>query len=146
MIEKLWQFQPIIDNDTTVVVKTLENKKLYEGKAWDLFCKEQDICNLSVADMWQSNENPEVLIISVKEPKRKKYVDADFVIDKVNELTESYVDTMQELRIEINQGEGTASDLIRLDLYQSFIDELEHLSKVFTLLKDLKGKEIKYGN
>lgn len=75
--------------------------------------------------------------------KDKKYVDADFIIGKVNELIEGYVDIIQDLQFEINQGEGIASDLVRINLYEGFIDELEHLSQLFTLLKNLKGKEIK---
>lgn len=73
--ERLWQFYPIIDSNQKVkVVKIyLElqmSETVYEGDAFTLFSKVDelvDITNKYVLDMWQSNADPSVLIILIKD-------------------------------------------------------------------------------
>lgn len=73
--ERLWQFYPIIDgNQKLKVVKIyLELKQkevVYEGEAFYLFANSDemvDITNKYVLDMWQSNADPEVLVILIKD-------------------------------------------------------------------------------
>lgn len=73
--ERLWQFYPIIDGNQKVkVVKIyLElqmSETVYEGDAFTLFANADelvDITNKYVLDMWQSNADPEVLVILIKD-------------------------------------------------------------------------------
>ena len=73
--ERLLQFYPIIDgNQKLKVVKIyLELKQkevVYEGEAFYLFANSDemvDITNKYVLDMWQSNADPEVLVILIKD-------------------------------------------------------------------------------
>ena len=73
--ERLWQFYPIIDgNQKLKVVKVYLELKMketvYEGDAFTLFSNVDemvDITNKYVLDMWQSNEDPSVLIILIKD-------------------------------------------------------------------------------
>ena len=73
--ERLWQFYPIIDrNQKLRVVKVyLELKQkevVYEGDAFTLFSNADelvDITNKYVLDMWQSNADPSVLVILIKD-------------------------------------------------------------------------------
>lgn len=72
----------------------------------------------------------------------KKYVNADFVIGQIEDLAEAYVDLIEEIYVEIRQGEGTPKDKTRIECYSSFCEELIKLRDMVKLLKALKGKEI----
>lgn len=68
--EYLWQFYPIFDREQKMCVHEFhldrnEDETVYEGIAFDLFSdvKFRRVTNLKVLDMWQSAENPEVIII-----------------------------------------------------------------------------------
>ena len=73
----------------------------------------------------------------------KKYVNADFIIEQIEELAEAYIDLIQDLNIESRQGQGTYKDKVRINCYVEFVEELDKLIEMFKLLKSLKGKEVK---
>lgn len=73
--ERLWQFYPIIDRDQKLKVVKIyleleQSETVYEGDAFYLFSHIDelvDITNKYVLDMWQSNADPSVLVILIKD-------------------------------------------------------------------------------
>ena len=76
--EYLWQFYPIFDREQKMCVHEFhleknEDETVYEGIAFDLFSdgKYRRVTNLRVLDMWQSADNPEVIIILTRNEEEK---------------------------------------------------------------------------